>query len=150
MYFVELHHRVFCVLQADVSSDKPGPFDFIREGLGRLMGWGMPQTTRLLPIYTLVLPTAVMGVSQYIIIQVARATMLSTFRQREQEMRVRKSIGLLQQINFTQLSCSAFMNMVIKTDLRTLKSVIYCNFFSCNKQNIHMDNFWCSYNPQLK
>lgn len=105
------------------------------------MGWGMPQSTRLLPIYTLVLPTAVMGVSQYIIIQVARATMLSTFRQREQEMRVRKSIGLLQQINFTQLSCSAFMNMVIKTDLRTLKSVIYCNFFSCNKQNIHMDNF---------
>lgn len=93
------------------------------------MGWGMPQTTRLLPIYTLVLPTAFMGVSQYIIIQVARATMLSTFRQREQEMRVRKSIGLLQQINFTQLSCSAFMNMVIKTDLRTLKSVIYCNFF---------------------
>lgn len=74
-------------IQADVSSDKPGPFDFIREGLGRLMGWGMPQTTRLLPIYTLVLPTAVMGVSQYIIIQVARATMLSTFRQRKQEMR---------------------------------------------------------------
>lgn len=74
-------------IQADVSSDKPGPFDFIREGLGRLMGWGMPQTTRLLPVYTLVLPTAVMGVSQYIIIQVARATMLSTFRQREQEMR---------------------------------------------------------------
>lgn len=74
-------------IQADVSSDKPGPFDFIREGLGRLMGWGMPQTTRLLPVYTLVLPTAVMGVSQYIIIQAARATMLSTFRQREQEMR---------------------------------------------------------------
>lgn len=71
------------------------------------MGWGMPQTTRLLPVYTLVLPTAVMGVSQYIIIQAARATMLSTFRQREQEMRVRKSRGsltllLLQQINFTQ------------------------------------------------
>lgn len=58
------------------------------------MGWGMPQTTRLLPVYTLVLPTAVMGVSQYIIIQAARATMLSTFRQREQEMRVRKSRGL--------------------------------------------------------
>ncbi|XP_061172815.1 mitochondrial outer membrane protein SLC25A46-like [Saccostrea echinata] len=74
-------------IQADISSDKPGPIDFIKEGVGRVMGWGMPQTTRLLPVYTLILPTAMMGVSQYVIVQVARATMLSSFKQREQEMR---------------------------------------------------------------
>ncbi|KAK3096970.1 hypothetical protein FSP39_005259 [Pinctada imbricata] len=74
-------------VQAEVSSEKPGAFDFIKEGVHRVMGWGMPQTTRLLPIYSLVLPTAIFGVSHYVISQIARYTVMSSIQLEEQEKR---------------------------------------------------------------
>ena len=48
------------------------------------MGWGLPQTTRLIPIWKLLLPTAFLGLTQYIIIQLARYTVISSTQLEEQ------------------------------------------------------------------
>ncbi|XP_072050515.1 mitochondrial outer membrane protein SLC25A46-like isoform X2 [Amphiura filiformis] len=53
-------------VQSDIASERPGVFDCIKEGLCRLVGWGTPQTTRLLPMYALLLPTVSHGLVKYI------------------------------------------------------------------------------------
>ncbi|KAK6174511.1 hypothetical protein SNE40_017774 [Patella caerulea] len=72
-------------LQSDIASEKPGVFDCLKEGVTRVMGWGMPQTTRLLPIWKLVFPTAVFRVSHYIITSIAQYTVVSSIRSDQQE-----------------------------------------------------------------
>lgn len=74
-------------VQSDVSSERPGVLNCLTEGVTRLMGWGMSPTTRLIPIWKLVLPTAVVSLSRYIIIQMARYTVISTIQLEEQEKR---------------------------------------------------------------
>lgn len=76
-----------------MSSERPGVFNCLTEGMTRLMGLGMPNTTRLFPIWKLLLPTGLVGLSRYIIIQMARYTVISTIHLEQQENRV--SISML-------------------------------------------------------
>lgn len=55
------------MFQSDIASEKPGVLDCLKEGVCRLFKWGTPHSTRLLPIWQLILPTALYGVSVYII-----------------------------------------------------------------------------------
>ncbi|KAJ8304200.1 hypothetical protein KUTeg_017783 [Tegillarca granosa] len=73
-------------VQSDISSEKPGVFDFIKEGISRLTNWGLPHS-RLLPLWQLVPPTVFLGLSSYMIVQLARYTVLTTYRLEEQETR---------------------------------------------------------------
>ncbi|XP_006825935.1 mitochondrial outer membrane protein SLC25A46-like [Saccoglossus kowalevskii] len=54
-------------VQSDIASEKPGVLDCVKEGFSRMLGWGMPQTRRLLPMWTLVIPTVLHGLLHYII-----------------------------------------------------------------------------------
>lgn len=56
--------------------------------MARVMGWWTPQTTHLLPVWKLVLPTALVGIAQYTIVQLAKYTVISTIRLEQQESRV--------------------------------------------------------------
>ncbi|ESO93129.1 hypothetical protein LOTGIDRAFT_162156 [Lottia gigantea] len=67
-------------IQSDIASERPGVFDCIKEAATRIMGWGMPQTTRLLPIWKLVLPTVIFRVAHYVICSVAQYTVVSSIR----------------------------------------------------------------------
>ncbi|OWF49830.1 solute carrier family 25 member 46-like isoform X1 [Mizuhopecten yessoensis] len=78
-------------VQADVSSERPGTFDCLKEGVARVMGWWTPQTTHLLPVWKLVLPTAIIGVTSYTITQLAKYTVISTITLEEQESRANSS-----------------------------------------------------------
>jgi solute carrier family 25 protein 46 len=78
-----------------VSSERPGVFNCLTEGMTRLMGLGMPNTTRLFPIWKLLLPTGLIGLSRYIIIQMARYTVISTIHLEQQENRVSYLFGLV-------------------------------------------------------
>nr|XP_054756162.1 mitochondrial outer membrane protein SLC25A46-like [Lytechinus pictus] len=69
-------------VQSDIASDRPGVFDCIKEGFLRLTGWGSSSTTRLLPIYTLLLPTVVHGVAKYIITSTVQYIVLAIHRQK--------------------------------------------------------------------
>ena len=52
--------------------ERPGVFDCVREGSFRLLGYGMPQSTRLFPVWHLVLPTAFYGTMHYVITAVTQ------------------------------------------------------------------------------
>lgn len=72
----------FC-LQSDIASERPGMFDVVKEGLRRITRLGTPQTTRLLPIYLLVLPTALHSLLHYIITQLVQHLVVGRLRPEE-------------------------------------------------------------------
>jgi solute carrier family 25 protein 46 len=59
-------------VQSEIACESPGVFDCIVEGIGRLVSFTSAQPTRLLPIWKLLLPTVVYGLSHYIIASLAK------------------------------------------------------------------------------
>ncbi|XP_024082066.1 solute carrier family 25 member 46-like [Cimex lectularius] len=53
-------------VQSDIASEKPGMFDVFREGAYRLVSFGSPQKGRMLPVWTLVIPTVMYGLLKYL------------------------------------------------------------------------------------
>ena len=54
-------------VQSNIASETPGFLDVFREGLFRMFSWTTPQTGRMLPVWTLVVPTVIYGISHYVI-----------------------------------------------------------------------------------
>ena len=69
-------------MQSEIASDKPGVFDCIKEGFYRMVGWGTSSTTRLLPMYTLLLPTVAHGMLKYIITSIVQYVVLAIHKQK--------------------------------------------------------------------
>lgn len=92
MYFKSI--QVLCsisyIFQSDIASEKPGVLDCLKEGVCRLFKWGTPHSSRLLPIWQLVIPTAVYGVSVYIISSLVQSVVhwFITMKRRSQLERV--------------------------------------------------------------
>ena len=63
-------------VQSDIASERPGVFDCVREGSFRLLGYGMPQSTRLFPVWHLILPTAFHGTLHYVIAAITQVSPL--------------------------------------------------------------------------
>ncbi|XP_070543386.1 mitochondrial outer membrane protein SLC25A46-like [Ptychodera flava] len=72
-------------VQSDIASEKPGVLDCVKEGFSRLLGWGMPQTRRLLPMWTLVVPTVLHGLLHYILSSVVQQIALFILNHRYQK-----------------------------------------------------------------
>ncbi|XP_022095979.1 solute carrier family 25 member 46-like isoform X2 [Acanthaster planci] len=68
------------IVQSDIASERPGVFDCIKEGLYRLLGWGVPQTSNLLPMYTLLLPTVLHSLLKYILSSIVQFVLLQVMR----------------------------------------------------------------------
>uniref|UniRef100_A0A672MTE5 Solute carrier family 25 member 46-like n=1 Tax=Sinocyclocheilus grahami TaxID=75366 RepID=A0A672MTE5_SINGR len=54
-------------VQSEIIRDNPGILDCVKEGIGRVMGMGVPHSKRLLPLWNLVFPTVLHGVLHYVI-----------------------------------------------------------------------------------
>lgn len=54
-------------VQSEIIRDNPGILDCVKEGIGRVMGMGIPHSKRLLPLWNLVFPTVLHGLLHYII-----------------------------------------------------------------------------------
>ncbi|KAL5004222.1 hypothetical protein ScPMuIL_017678 [Solemya velum] len=74
-------------VQSDIASERPGVLDCVKEGITRVIGWNTPQTTRLLPIWKLILPTVAFRLAHYMITSVSQYTVTSTIRVEQQESR---------------------------------------------------------------
>lgn len=92
--------KLLSIFQSDVSSERPGVFNCVTEGVTRLMGMGSTQFTKLIPIWRLLLPTGLVGLSRYIIMQMARYTVITTIQQEEQEKRVSMLLSYVIVLNF--------------------------------------------------
>ncbi|CAH1171217.1 unnamed protein product [Phaedon cochleariae] len=53
-------------VQSEIASEKPGILDVFREGLMRLLNWGIPANGRMLPIWALIVPTVALGLARYL------------------------------------------------------------------------------------
>ncbi|XP_005096971.1 solute carrier family 25 member 46 [Aplysia californica] len=74
-------------VQSDIASERPGVFDVLFEGVARIGSWGVPRTSRQLPIWQLALPTVVLRLSHYVVSSIAQFTVTSTMQLEQQEMR---------------------------------------------------------------
>uniref|UniRef100_A0A8C1LWI6 Solute carrier family 25 member 46 n=1 Tax=Cyprinus carpio TaxID=7962 RepID=A0A8C1LWI6_CYPCA len=54
-------------VQSEIIRDNPGILDCVKEGIGRVIGMGVPHSKRLLPLWNLVFPTVLHGVLHYVI-----------------------------------------------------------------------------------
>ena len=72
-----------CVFtQSEIIRDNPGILDCVKEGVGRVMGLGVPHSKRLLPLWALVLPTALHGILHYIVSSTVQKLVLALLRRR--------------------------------------------------------------------
>ncbi|XP_056314380.1 mitochondrial outer membrane protein SLC25A46 [Danio aesculapii] len=69
-------------VQSEIIRDNPGILDCVKEGLGRVMGMGIPHSKRLLPLWNLVLPTVLHGILHYIISSSIQRLVLYLLRRR--------------------------------------------------------------------
>ncbi|KAI5615681.1 solute carrier family 25 member 46 [Silurus asotus] len=69
-------------VQSEIIRDNPGILDCVKEGMGRFLGWGVPHSKRLLPLWTLVFPTVLHGVLHYIISSSVQKLVLYVLRRR--------------------------------------------------------------------
>lgn len=77
------------IVQSDIASEKPGVLDCLKEGVCRLFKWGTPHSSRLLPIWQLLGPTAVYGVSFHILSSLVQSVLrlFVSMRHRNQSQR---------------------------------------------------------------
>ncbi|NXB17340.1 S2546 protein, partial [Rhagologus leucostigma] len=63
-------------VQSEIIRDNPGILDCVKEGIGRVLGLGVPHSKRLLPLMVLTFPTALHGVLHYIISSIVQKLVL--------------------------------------------------------------------------
>ncbi|XP_062311406.1 mitochondrial outer membrane protein SLC25A46-like [Osmerus eperlanus] len=69
-------------VQSEIIRDNPGILDCVKEGVGRVMGMGIPHSKRLLPLLSLVFPTVLHGVLHYIISSTVQKVVLLFLRRK--------------------------------------------------------------------
>ncbi|XP_073200778.1 mitochondrial outer membrane protein SLC25A46 isoform X2 [Lepidochelys kempii] len=63
-------------VQSEIIRDNPGILDCVKEGIGRVIGMGVPHSKRLLPLMALTFPTVLHGVLHYIISSIVQKFVL--------------------------------------------------------------------------
>lgn len=63
-------------LQSEIIRDNPGILDCVKEGIGRVVGMGVPHSKRLLPLMVLTFPTVLHGVLHYVISSIIQKLVL--------------------------------------------------------------------------
>ena len=76
-------------LQSEIASERPGVFDCLWEGMTRTMAMTTQQTTRLLPMWQLMAPSALHGLLHYVIASLAQYSVVMSIRTEMMENKVR-------------------------------------------------------------
>ncbi|KAM8961013.1 mitochondrial outer membrane protein SLC25A46 [Pelodytes ibericus] len=69
-------------VQSEIIHDNPGILDCLKEGIGRIMGLGVPHSKRLLPLLVITFPTVLHGVLHYIISSIIQKCVLFIIKKR--------------------------------------------------------------------
>ncbi|KAM6987149.1 mitochondrial outer membrane protein SLC25A46 [Aplochiton taeniatus] len=69
-------------VQSEIIRDNPGILDCVKEGVGRVVGMGIPHSKRLLPLWALMFPTVIHGVLHYVISSTVQKLVLFLLRRR--------------------------------------------------------------------
>ncbi|XP_033125164.1 solute carrier family 25 member 46-like [Anneissia japonica] len=80
-------------VQSEIASERPGPFDCLREGFCRVTGWGVPHTARMMPLLSLVVPATATTLVRYILTSAIQYTTLYFIHQHQRKKYMEKNDG---------------------------------------------------------
>lgn len=70
-------------VQSEIIHDNPGILDCLKEGIGRIVGLGVPHSKRLLPLLVITFPTVLHGVLHYIISSIIQKCVLFVIKRKK-------------------------------------------------------------------
>ncbi|XP_033279648.1 mitochondrial outer membrane protein SLC25A46 isoform X1 [Orcinus orca] len=116
--------------QSEIIRDNTGILECIKEGIGRVIGLGVPHSKRLLPLLSLIFPTVLHGVLHYIISSVIQKIVLLILKRKTYNSHLAESTSPVQSMldayfpeliaNFAASLCSDVILYPLETVLHRL------------------------------
>ncbi|XP_044736429.1 solute carrier family 25 member 46-like [Chrysoperla carnea] len=107
-------------VQSDIASEKPGILDVFREGTVRLLSWGSPNKGRMLPVWSLVIPTTTLGLAKYVcglIVSGASFRIIQARQRQRQEKQGALSKDILSQSAIQDIELNSTLIGMIVSDV---------------------------------
>ncbi|XP_006886752.1 PREDICTED: solute carrier family 25 member 46 [Elephantulus edwardii] len=117
-------------VQSEIIRDNTGILECVKEGIGRVIGMGVPHSKRLLPLLSLVFPTVLHGVLHYIISSIIQKLVLLILKRKTYNGHLDESTSPVQSMldayfpeliaNFAASLCSDVILYPLETVLHRL------------------------------
>ncbi|XP_026354262.1 mitochondrial outer membrane protein SLC25A46 [Ursus arctos] len=117
-------------VQSEIIRDNTGILECVKEGIGRVIGLGVPHSKRLLPLLSLVFPTVLHGVLHYIISSIIQKFVLLILKRKTYSSHLAESTSPVQSMldayfpeliaNFAASLCSDVILYPLETVLHRL------------------------------
>ncbi|KAM9695892.1 LOW QUALITY PROTEIN: mitochondrial outer membrane protein SLC25A46 [Trichechus inunguis] len=117
-------------VQSEIIRDNTGILECVKEGIGRVIGMGVPHSKRLLPLLSLIFPTVLHGVLHYIISSVIQKFVLLILKRKTYNSHLAESTSPVQSMldayfpeliaNFAASLCSDVILYPLETVLHRL------------------------------
>ncbi|XP_032332374.1 solute carrier family 25 member 46 isoform X1 [Camelus ferus] len=117
-------------VQSEIIRDNAGILECVKEGIGRVIGMGVPHSKRLLPLLSLVFPTVLHGVLHYIISSIIQKIVLLVLKRKAYNSHLAESTSPVQSMldayfpeliaNFAASLCSDVILYPLETVLHRL------------------------------
>uniref|UniRef100_A0A2K5J2V6 Mitochondrial outer membrane protein SLC25A46 n=1 Tax=Colobus angolensis palliatus TaxID=336983 RepID=A0A2K5J2V6_COLAP len=130
VYCVMLNFTYSFLFQSEIIRDNTGILECVKEGIGRVIGMGVPHSKRLLPLLSLIFPTVLHGVLHYIISSVIQKFVLLILKRKTYNSHLAESTSPVQSMldayfpeliaNFAASLCSDVILYPLETVLHRL------------------------------
>lgn len=117
-------------VQSEIIRDNTGILECVKEGIGRVIGLGVPHSKRLLPLFSLIFPTVLHGVLHYIISSIIQKIVLLILKRKTYNSHLAESTSPMQNMldayfpeliaNFAASLCSDVILYPLETVLHRL------------------------------
>uniref|UniRef100_A0A8D0H152 Solute carrier family 25 member 46 n=1 Tax=Sphenodon punctatus TaxID=8508 RepID=A0A8D0H152_SPHPU len=115
-------------VQSEIIRDNPGILDCVKEGIGRVMGLGVPHSKRLLPLIALTFPTVLHGVVHYVISSIIQKFVLLLLKREASHRLPTESTNSVQNMldaYFPELIASFVASLCADVMLYPLETVLH-------------------------
>ncbi|XP_075788145.1 mitochondrial outer membrane protein SLC25A46 [Pelodiscus sinensis] len=115
-------------VQSEIIRDNPGILDCVKEGIGRVIGLGVPHSKRLLPLMALTFPTVLHGILHYIISSIIQKfVLLMLKRESSQSLQTESSNSVQSMLDayFPELIASFAASLCADVMLYPLETVLH-------------------------
>ncbi|XP_074851340.1 mitochondrial outer membrane protein SLC25A46 isoform X2 [Carettochelys insculpta] len=115
-------------VQSEIIRDNPGILDCVKEGIGRVIGMGVPHSKRLLPLMALTFPTVLHGILHYIISSIIQKFVLLILkRESSQSLSTENSSSVQSMLDayFPELIASFAASLCADVMLYPLETVLH-------------------------
>ncbi|ESN96550.1 hypothetical protein HELRODRAFT_185089 [Helobdella robusta] len=112
-------------VQSEIACEKPGVFDCIIEGFARLASFTSSTPTRLIPIWKLLIPTAIFGVAHYIIASLAMYRVSASMKAEIERSSDDAAERTIYEVHYPELVATFTGNLLADTILYPFETVLH-------------------------